>query len=287
MVLVDGTFGRGGHARVLLERIGETGRVIAIDRDPEAVAAGRALAERDPRLSIRHAGFGSLAEVVGGLGLLGQVDGVLLDLGVSSPQFDTAERGFSFRLDGELDMRMDPGQGESAAEWLSRASHGEIAGVLRRLGEERYAGRIASAILRERARRPIRTTGQLAALIEAARPGHERGRHPATRSFQAIRIYINRELEELEQALARMIEVLAPGGRMAVISFHSLEDRRVKRFIRDQARGDEYPPGLPVRAADIRPWLRPVGRPVRPGEAEVQENPRARSAVLRVAERIL
>jgi 16S rRNA (cytosine1402-N4)-methyltransferase len=284
---IDCTFGRGGHTRGLLQALAEEGRVIAIDRDPEAVAAAREMAAADPRLVVRHRPFSGLGDAARELGVAGEVDGILMDLGVSSPQFDTPERGFSFRHDGPLDMRMDPTRGESAADFLARAGHGEIARVIKLYGEEPRAGRIAAAILRARAEGPIRTTGRLARVVSAA-VGRGRGEHlhPATRVFQALRIHVNRELEELEAALGQSLEVLGDGGRLAVISFHSLEDRIVKRFLRDAARGPELPRGLPVTAAAVRPELRLVGKPVRPDAAEVESNPRARSAILRVAERV-
>lgn len=219
-------------------------------------------------------------------GWKGKVDGILLDLGVSSPQLDDPSRGFSFRHDGPLDMRMDPDSGHSAAEWLAEASDNEIAMVLKEYGEERFAKRIARAILHERAQSPITTTARLAKIVAEANPKWEKDKHPATRSFQAIRIFINAELDELEQVLAQSVEMLAPGGRLALISFHSLEDRRVKRFIRDEARGGDFPPGLPVTDAQLNRRLRAVGKDIRAGKAELAENPRARSAVLRVAERL-
>ena len=283
---VDGTFGRGGHSRLILDALGSEGRLIAIDRDPQAVAHAERIFVDDPRFSIVYGSFAMLAEVVQQAGLTGQVNGVLLDLGVSSPQLDEAERGFSFAKDGPLDMRMDPGQGESAAAWIARAEVAEIAEVLKTYGEERYAKRIARAIVEARAETPITTTGRLAEVISRANPSWEKGKHPATRSFQAIRIHINGELEALKACLDRVLEVLAPGGRLAVISFHSLEDRIVKRFMRDQAKGDSFPPGLPVRQDQLRPRLRLVGKAIHADAAEVAANPRARSAVLRVAERL-
>lgn len=284
-IYVDATFGRGGHSAGILERIGEGGRVIAIDRDPEAVASGRAMASADPRLRVWHAPFSALAEVVAAAGCGGRLNGVLFDLGVSSPQLDTAARGFSFQREGPLDMRMDTSTGETAAQWLARAEQGEIARVLREYGEERFAGRIAAAIVRRRVLEPLRTTLELAALIAAAVPARERDKHPATRSFQAIRIHLNRELQELEGALEQALEALASGGRLAVIAFHSLEDRMVKRFIRVHARGDDFPPDLPVPESALHPRLQAVGKAVRADAAEVAANPRARSAVLRVAEK--
>ncbi len=284
-VLVDATFGRGGHTRALLARLGPRARVLALDRDPEAVAAAERLAAADPRLSVEHARFGELERVVAAHGLLGEVDGVLLDLGVSSPQLGEPRRGFGF-AEGPLDMRMDPTCGTPAAAWLAAAGEAEIARVLRRYGEEPQARRIARAIVARRAERPITTTAELAELVARVavpEPGRAR-RHPATRTFQALRIQVNAELEELEAALAALPALLAPGGRVAVISFHSLEDRMVKRFLRRCQRG-EAPRRLPLRAAEQPPALVVVGRARRAGAAEVAANPRARSAVLRVAER--
>jgi 16S rRNA (cytosine1402-N4)-methyltransferase len=283
---VDGTFGRGGHARAILARLGPAGRLVALDRDPEALACACALAASEPRLTVLPGRFGDLATVLRGARVAGPVHGILLDLGVSSPQLDTPTRGFSFSSDGPLDMRMDPRQGESAADWLARAGETEIAAVLRELGEERFAGRIARAIVAARALAPLLTTRALADLVARAVPTREPGKHPATRTFQALRIRINDELGELGRALAQVCDLLAVGGRLVVISFHSLEDRIVKRFIRDEARGPRLPKGVPVPAAAVRGRLRPLGGPVRPGAAEVAANPRARSAVLRVAERL-
>ena len=282
-IYVDGTFGRGGHSRAILARLGPEGRLIALDRDREAIAAGAALADR--RLRLIHANFGRLAEVLDDLGVA-EVDGILLDLGVSSPQLDTPERGMSFRFDAPLDMRMDTSQGETAAEWLARAEQHEIERVLRDYGEERFAHAIAKAIVVARGQLGISTTGRLAALVEKTVRTREPGQHPATRSFQALRIYLNRELEELSLVLPQCVERLARAGRLAVISFHSLEDRIVKRFLRDQAQPPRLPARLPIRAADLpAPRLRLIGRSTVPGAAEISLNPRARSARLRVAER--
>jgi 16S rRNA (cytosine1402-N4)-methyltransferase len=280
---VDCTLGRGGHALALLERVGPEGRVIALDRDPEAVAEGQRIAAGDPRLVVRAARFSILGAILGELGVEGRADGVLFDLGVSSPQIEDPGRGFSFLRDGPLDMRMDPAAGPSAAEWLNAAPEAEIARVLQVYGELPGAHRVAAAIVRAR---PLATTGQLARVVEAAVPRRARDHHPATLAFQAVRIHLNRELEELDAALPQALEALRPGGRLAVVSFHSLEDRRVKRFIRGQARGDPFPPDLPVPRSALHPRLRPIGRAVRAGAAELAENPRARSAVLRAAERL-
>jgi len=285
-VYFDCTFGRGGHSRAILARLGVAGRLVGLDRDPQAVAAGEALADQDRRFTMVRASFSMVATVAGSHGLAGRIDGLLLDLGVSSPQLDDPSRGFSFSADGPLDMRMDPEGGESAAQWLGHASESEIAAVLRDLGEERFAGRIARAIHRARLDGPILTTRALAALCEAAVPTREPGKHPATRTFQAIRIYLNRELDELTTCLAQVCDLLASSGRLAVISFHSLEDRIVKRFIRNQARGEQFPRGVPVTADRSKPRLRPIGKAIHASPSEVAANPRARSAVLRVAERL-
>ncbi len=284
-VYVDCTFGRGGHAVALLERIGPEGIVIGLDKDPEAVATGRKLAEKDARLHIHRGPFSGLAQVAKAEEVFGRVDGILFDLGVSSPQLDAAGRGFSFRRNGPLDMRMDPDAGPSAAEWINSVREMELTQVLKTFGEERYAKRVAAAIVRARRAEPISTTSQLAEIVASAIPVRERSKDPATRTFQAIRIHINRELEEIQQALGQVIHVLAVGGRLAVISFHSLEDRLVKRFIRDLARGDRLPRDLPVPESALEPRLRPVGKAIRPSETEVARNPRARSAILRIAEK--
>ncbi|MEW7975730.1 MAG: 16S rRNA (cytosine(1402)-N(4))-methyltransferase RsmH [Candidatus Thiodiazotropha endolucinida] len=285
-IYVDATFGRGGHSRQILHALGERGQLLAIDRDPDAVAFGRKTFGQDARFRIVQESFAMLAEVSEQAGLTGRVNGILLDLGVSSPQLDQAERGFSFTKDGPLDMRMDPDSGISAAEWLAQAEMNQIAEVLKAYGEERHAKRIARAIVETRAQNPITSTLQLAEIVSRANPAWEKSKHPATRSFQGIRIYINSELDALQRALQSVIDVLTIGGRLAVISFHSLEDRIVKRFMRDQAKGDRYPPGVPVTRDSMQPRLRLVGKAVRPGDDETAANPRARSAVLRVAERL-
>jgi 16S rRNA (cytosine1402-N4)-methyltransferase len=279
---VDGTFGRGGHSRLILERLGPQGRLIALDRDPQAVAAARAIA--DARFCITHAPFSALAQALDGQGAA-LAQGMLFDLGVSSPQLDDPQRGFSFRAAGPLDMRMDPSQGTSAAEWLAAAEENQIKEVIRGYGEERFAKQIAAAIVAARRHAPIRTTRELADLVGAAVRTREPGQDPATRTFQALRILVNRELEEVSLMLPQAIARLAPGGRLAVIAFHSLEDRIVKRFLQACAR-PALPRDLPLRASELpQPLLRIVGRPVRPGRAETAANPRARSAVLRIAER--
>jgi len=281
---VDGTFGRGGHTRLLLERLDAAGRVLGVDKDPEAEAAARALAETDSRFEFFRGSFARLPEELRRRGIEG-VDGILLDLGVSSPQLDDSARGFSFLKDGPLDMRMDTGAGETAAQWLARADAGEITRVLREYGEERFAGRIARAIVAARAEQPITTTARLAQVVSEANPRWEQHKHPATRAFQAIRIRINRELEDLGDLLAAALDLLRVGGRLVVISFHSLEDRMVKRFMRDMARGDQLPPGVPVRDSAVRRRMRLVGKAVRAGAREVADNVRSRSAIMRVAEK--
>ena len=282
-VYVDGTFGRGGHSRAVLARLGPQGRLIAFDRDPAAIAAGRALG--DDRLTLVHSAFSALDEALDERGVA-QVDGVLLDLGVSSPQLDDAARGMSFRFDAPLDMRMDTSRGQTVAQWLADASVGQITEVIRDYGEERFAYAIAKASATARTGGAVATTGQLAQIVEKAVRTREPGQHPATRTFQALRIFINQELEELTQVLPACVRRLRPGGRLAVISFHSLEDRIVKRFVRDESRPPVLPARLPIRAADLpQPRLRLIGTAVRPGRAEVAANPRSRSAVMRVAER--
>ncbi len=283
-VYVDATFGRGGHSRLILGQLNEQGRLIALDRDPAAVEAGREIA--DPRLKLIHAAFSGLRAALEAEAVE-RVDGVLLDLGVSSPQLDEAQRGFSFRLDAPLDMRMDTSRGQTAAEWLAQASQQQLAEVIKNYGEERFANAVAKAIVAARAGGAIATTRQLAEIVASAVRTREQGQHPATRSFQAIRIHVNQELEELSLVLPQAVDALNTGGRLAVISFHSLEDRIVKRFLRDESRPPQLPARLPVRAADLPPArLKLVGKPMMPSEAEVAANPRSRSAVLRVAERI-
>jgi 16S rRNA (cytosine1402-N4)-methyltransferase len=281
---VDATFGRGGHSRRILQGLNAEGRLIALDRDPAAVAAGRQIA--DPRLKVIHAAFSGMQEALRAEGVE-RVEGVLLDLGVSSPQLDEAQRGFSFRLDAPLDMRMDTSRGQTAAEWLAQASQRELAEVIKNYGEERFANAVAKAIVAARSGGAIATTRQLAEIVASAVRTREQGQHPATRSFQAIRIHLNQELEELSLALPQAVAALNPGGRLVVISFHSLEDRIVKRFLRDESRPPQLPARLPLRAAELPPpRLRLVGKPIMPTAAEIDANPRARSAVMRVAERI-
>ena len=282
----DATFGRGGHAAAILGQLGPAGRLCGIDRDPAAITAGRERFAAESRLTLVRGSFGRLEERVRAAGWEGELQGVLLDLGVSSPQLDEAGRGFSFMQDGPLDMRMDNESGLSAAQWLARAGEREIADVLFKLGEEKFSRRIARAIVAARAETPIGTTRQLADIAAGAVPTREPGKHPATRTFQAIRIYVNRELEEVEAALPQAVSLLAPGGRLCVISFHSLEDRLVKRFMRREAQGDPIYAELPHVPPHARPRLQLIGGAVMPGDAEIARNPRARSAVLRVAERI-
>jgi 16S rRNA (cytosine1402-N4)-methyltransferase len=285
-IYIDGTFGRGGHSRLILSQLGDKGQLLAIDRDPQAIAAAAEI--QDPRFSIVHGPFSALAEYVEARGLTGKIDGVLLDLGVSSPQLDDAERGFSFMRDGPLDMRMDPTRGQSAAEWLMKADEADIAFVIKTYGEEKFGKRIARAIVERNREQPMTRTKELATVIAAAMPVKDKFKHPATRTFQAIRIWINSELEEIDTALKGAMSVLAPGGRLSVISFHSLEDRLVKRFMRDQSRGPQVPAGIPMTESQLKALggreLKTLGKLI-PGEAEVNENPRARSSVLRIAER--
>ncbi len=282
---VDGTFGRGGHTARLLEAVGPTGSVLALDRDPAAIDAGRRRFAGEARLELLHAEFSELATAVAAYARGRAVRGVLLDLGVSSPQLDEAERGFSFSQDGPLDMRMDPSRGESAARWLARAAEREIADVIYALGEERFARRIAAAIAAARSDTPITRTAALAAIVQRAVRTHD-GKHPATRSFQAIRMHVNDELGQLRTALEAAFAVLAVGGRLAVISFHSLEDRIVKQFIRVKSSVDPVFAGLPVIPPQAQPVMREVGRKRRAGAAELERNPRARSAVLRCAKKL-
>lgn len=283
---VDGTFGRGGHARAVLSQLSQQGQLLGLDKDPDAIAAGKLLEQSDKRFHIEQCSFAELATPIHARFWQGKVDGILLDIGVSSPQLDVAERGFSFKQDGPLDMRMDPDVGMSAAQWLAQAEMVEIESVLKTLGEERYGKRIAKAIVETREHTPITRTKQLASLVDKASPSREKNKHPATRTFQSIRIYINNELDDLKAGLEQALDVLAIGGRLAVISFHSLEDRIVKRFFRDQARGDDYPADFPIRAEDLNPRIRLIGKAIKASDAELAMNPRARSAVLRVAEKL-
>ena len=283
-VYMDATFGRGGHSRRILAALNDKGRLIAVDRDPAAISAGQAI--NDPRFRLVHRAFGEVAEAAGDTGK-SAIDGILFDIGVSSPQIDEGERGFSFRHDAPLDMRMDTTQGETAAEWLARADIREITEVIREYGEERFAFQIAKKIVAARVEQPIVTTGQFAALVRATVRTREPGQDAATRSFQALRIHTNQELGQLAIALPQALELLKPGGRLVVISFHSLEDRIVKNFMREQSTADSLPKSLPLRADQLpKPKLRLIGKAVKASAAEVAANPRARSAVMRVAEKI-
>ncbi len=291
-IYIDATFGRGGHSRLILSKLSANGRLIAIDRDPRAITEAQKI--QDPRFHIEHNSFSAIAEICEKLGLTGKIDGILLDLGVSSPQLDDAERGFSFMKDGPLDMRMDTTKGLSAAQWLQQVSEQDLAWVLKTFGEERFAKRIAQAIVNynksavEKNSEILNRTLQLAELIAQSVPFKDKHKHPATRSFQAIRIYINSELEELESLLQSALTVLAPKGRLSVISFHSLEDRMVKHFMRKQSKGEDIPKGLPLREDQIerRQTLKTIGKAIQPSDEEIAFNPRSRSAVLRIAERI-
>lgn len=285
---LDGTFGRGGHSRLILERLGPGGRLLGFDKDPQAIATGQALAAEDGRFVIVQRSFAELGDEVAARGLSGKLSGVLLDLGVSSPQLDDPERGFSFLNDGPLDMRMDPSRGISAADWIASASEDEIARVFKEYGEERFAKRMARAVVQRRTEKPFERTADLAAVLSAANPAWEKGKNPATRAFQGLRIHVNNELGDLEQGLAAALEALEVGGRLVVISFHSLEDRIVKQFMRRQAKGeaDNLPRDLPVRPAAFVPRLKLLGKPQYASEAETKANPRSRSAVMRVAEKL-
>ena len=282
---VDATYGRGGHSGFLLSQLGEAGQLVALDRDPEAYADAMQRFADEPRFSIQQSNFSDIEAVLKARGWFGEVDGLLVDLGVSSPQLDVAERGFGFSRDGDLDMRMDPDNGVSAAEWLAGVSEGDLVHVLREYGEERYAKRIAGAIVAARLEKAITRTAQLAEIVKVAHPRWERHHHPATRSFQAIRIQINGELDAIKQVLSAAARLLKVGGRLAVISFHSLEDRLVKRALRQPIPNPLIPRHLPQAALENHPW-RTVGKPIKAGVTELEQNNRARSAVLRVAERV-
>lgn len=286
-IYIDGTFGRGGHSRLILSKLGRQGRLIAIDRDPRAIAEAKTI--QDPRFQIVHSAFSAIPEVCTAQGLTGKINGILLDLGVSSPQLDDAERGFSFMKDGPLDMRMDTTKGVSAAQWLAQVSTEDLAWVLKTFGEERFAKRIAQAVVfyNKSANEKISRTLQLAQIIAEAVPFRDKHKHPATRSFQAIRIFINSELEELEKVLNATLSVLAPTGRLSIISFHSLEDRMVKRFMQRNSKGAVVPKGLPIPEVDLNKNipLKTIGKAVMPNEDEINVNPRSRSAVLRIAEK--
>ena len=285
-IYIDATFGRGGHSGEILKQLGSNGRLIAFDRDPQAIEAAARFAE-DSRFEIVHSAFGDMADVIEQMGLTQQIDGVLMDLGVSSPQLDDAERGFSFLRDGPLDMRMDTSRGMSAADWLNSADEQDITQVIKEFGEEKFGKRIAHAIVNYRKEQPLSRTSELVTIIDQAMPVKDKFKHPATRTFQGIRIYINAELEQLRVGLKAATNVLRSGGRMAIISFHSLEDRLVKRFMKEQSKGKSFPPGLPVTQAEIDAdkVLILIGRAIKPGDQELKHNVRSRSAVLRVAEK--
>lgn len=281
---VDCTFGRGGHSRQVLGRLGAEGRLFGIDKDPEAIAVGKALSEQDARFHVCHGSFAQIDQFAAESGWDG-LTGVLMDLGVSSPQLDDAGRGFSFMRNGPLDMRMDPTRPPSAADWLNSAREEDIVSVIFRYGEEKFARRIARAIVTRREEEPLATTRDLASLVSEAVPRKEKHKHPATRTFQAVRVFINRELDDLEIGLKAAVDLLAPGGRLVVISFHSLEDRIVKRFMRDLARGPQLPKGLPVTADQMESGYRLIGKAIKAESEEVSDNVRARSAVMRILER--
>jgi len=286
-IYVDATFGRGGHAQAILNQLGPTGRLLALDKDPEAIAHARARFAGDQRFAIQHGSFAGLQEYLTGMGYFGKVDGIFFDLGVSSPQLDDAERGFSFMRDGKLDMRMNSSQGIDAATWIATVQEEELANVLWEYGEEKFSRRIARSVVQKRQEVPIVTTKQLADIVSAAIPRWEKHKHPATRSFLAIRIAINHELDDLQQGLAQSLEALAVGGRLLVISFHSLEDRIVKRFSQHHERGGDFPAGLPVRQDMYRPRVKRLSRAIKPSSQEIAFNPRARSAILRIVEKLL
>ncbi len=283
---VDATFGRGGHTAAILQRLDSDAKLLVIDKDPQAIEVAQALAVTDSRVEVCVGSFKNLHSYCENANVVGKVDGILFDLGVSSPQLDQADRGFSFLRDGKLDMRMDPTTGISVAEWLASADAEDIANVLYTLGEERFSRRIARAIVETREQQAITTTTQLANIIATAVPKKEKHKHPATRSFQALRIFINAELDEITVALEQALQVLAPNGRLVVISFHSLEDRIVKQFINKHAKGDDFPAKLPVTQAQLNPKLRKLGKAIKPSAEEINNNVRARSAVLRVAEKL-
>jgi 16S rRNA (cytosine1402-N4)-methyltransferase len=283
---IDGTFGRGGHSERILERLDAQGQLLAIDKDANAIEVANARFADDSRFAIAHTSFAELSRLVGERDRVGKVDGILLDLGVSSPQLDEPERGFSFLNDGPLDMRMDQTRGISAADWINSATEAELARVMKEYGEERFAKRMANAVVREREQSPIVRTGRLAHILKEANPAWEKGKHPATRAFQGIRIHINNELGDLESVLDQALEMLAVGGRLVVISFHSLEDRLVKRFIRRHEKGDPVPRGVPLMESQLNRRLRSRSKAVKAGGDELERNVRARSAVMRVAEKL-
>lgn len=285
-IYVDATFGRGGHASAVLAQLSSKGKLLVLDKDPEAIAEANRLSEQDPRVVVEHLAFSQLENAMQQHGIKGAVNGILFDLGVSSPQLDDPARGFSFLRDGPLDMRMDCEGGVSAEEWIHSAPESEISNVLKTYGEERYARRIAKAIITARLEQRINSTAQLAQIVKEAHPAWEKDRHPATKSFQAIRIKVNNELGELEAGLEQAVDNLQPQGRLVAISFHSLEDRIVKQFINRKAKGDIFPKHLPITADQLNPTLKKIGKTVKPSLREVESNPRARSAIMRVAEKM-
>ena len=285
-IYIDGTFGRGGHAKAILDKLGEKGRLYCFDKDPDAISYSKTLFENESRFAIVQDSFANMRQQATNWGIEQNVNGVFLDLGVSSPQLDDASRGFSFLRDGPLDMRMNPDGDMSAAEWLTTEKESEIARVLKEYGEERYAKRIAKAIVTAREEESLTSTTQLADIIAKAHPAWEKHKHPATRSFQAIRIYINKELSDLEDFLGQALDVLAPGGRLAIISFHSLEDRLVKRYIQKKVKGDDFPLDLPIQNSQLNKTLKKIGKLIIPSDEETANNPRARSGRLRVAEKL-
>lgn len=285
-IYIDATYGRGGHSRDILKQLNLAGKLLVMDKDPQALNNARDLAKNDPRVLVFAGSFKNIKGFCNEAKVLGKVNGILFDLGVSSPQLDEAARGFSFMREGDLDMRMDPTSGISAAEWLNVAKAADIAKVLKEYGEERFSTRIANAIVAYREKAPIKTTTQLVEIISQAIPFKDKHKHPATRSFQALRIYINQELEDLSQTLEDVFEVLADNGRLVVISFHSLEDRIVKQYIAKGAKGDDFPHLLPVKHAELKPKFLKIGKPIKPTDAEIEQNARARSAIMRIAEKI-
>ncbi len=285
-IYIDGTFGRGGHSRELLSRLGRDAKLIAFDKDPQAIAVGHELKSEDARFDIEHQSFANMAKVVEEKNLVGQIDGVLLDLGVSSPQLDQAERGFSFMNDGPLDMRMDCSRGQSAADFINTAKESEIARVLKEYGEERFSKRIAGAIVRRRAEKPFTRTLDFADVVTKANPKWERDKHPATRAFQGVRIHVNGELDDIAAVLPAALSILKPGGRLVVISFHSLEDRIVKRFFKEGAKGKSLPLGLPIPDVELEKTLQLVSKPVKASDQELSVNIRSRSAIMRIAEKL-
>lgn len=285
-IYIDSTFGRGGHSAQIIKRMNEEGRLLAIDQDRDAIEAGEKLFKQNPRIVFEHASYSQVKSLAKKHGYYARVNGILFDLGVSSPQLDDPERGFSFQKNGPLDMRMNRERGVTAEKWLSNASEKQIATILSNYGEERYSGRIARAIVSARQQVKLNSTGLLAAIIKKVVPTYEKDKHPATRTFQAIRIYVNRELDDLTETLERVVDVLAPGGRLVIISFHSLEDRIVKRFIREEVKGDPFPSALPIGQGQLVPRLKLIAKKIKPGAEEIEQNPRARSAILRIAEKL-